>query len=203
MFPMRRSFFSFVALVLVVASLTSCFDVQTEIRMKRNGSVTAQLRYTLTAQAAQFGRGFGADEPWMLPLTEKDFLQQSTLVPGTRVDKYRVTQGEDGSETVQIRLEADSLESLGQYLGMDMAYDAQGKSFELFLKGSEEEIPTSMEEEWLETLMRDIQFGFRFRPPASPTSVNFGTLDKQWAELNFTIGDLLDETLPESWVVNW
>ncbi|MCG8452424.1 MAG: hypothetical protein MI717_04485 [Spirochaetales bacterium] len=203
MFPMRRLFISFLTLAFIVTSLTSCFDFQTEIRLKRNGSVTAQLRYTLTEEAAQFGRGFGADEPWMLPLTEKDFLQQSIQVPGTRVEKYRVIQGEDGSETIQIRLEADSIESLGQFLGMDMVYDAQEKTFELLLNDSEEGNPASVEEEWMETLVRDIQIGFRFRPPSAPVSVNGGTLDGPWAELNFTIGDLLDESVSESWVVSW
>lgn len=99
--------------------LSSCLRLETIIRLKKNGTATARLIYTIAPEMADFGRGFGSDEPWPLPLTEKDFKQQALRVGGVDVVRYRTYKLADESERIDVKLAADSFESIASYLDLD------------------------------------------------------------------------------------
>ena len=192
--------------LLVVVSLTSCLDVETSIRLDRNGTVETSLLYEMDAETAGFGRGFGADEPWPFPLTEKDFLQQSLRRPGTAVRRYRTGSESDGTEWIRIDLASESVESLSAYLGLDMTVENTEKGGRMVLAFPVAESWDSAEAELREAigaLAEETSFSFRFRPPYRPADAGVGRIDGRWAVFETSLSDLLSSGSPVEWTVSW
>jgi len=192
-------------LFLCVLLIASCLRVDTDIRLKRNGRVSAILNYTLSADIADFGRGFGSEEPWFLPLSEKDFIQRSLRSPGVTVKKYKFSSNSDGSSFIHVKLQADSIMSLSAFLNLDMRIDEQVGNGTFTLRMPNVDI--RQEEGDLASLMRksvgDASFLFRFRPVVKPHSATSGIISGHEARLEIMMRDLLSGKTPPTWVVAW
>lgn len=189
-----------------VLCLTSCLDLETSIRISSKGDVRAKLVYSLPAPTAQYGRGFGADEPWPLPLTEKDFIRRSLNLSGVRVTSYRVKTLADDTEQITVKLRADSPERLSAYLGIDMEITetADLSEFSLTLPSADEYQNAGPEfQEQVESLTDGAQFRFAVRPPKRPSRVSSGTIEGRLAVLELAFSDVLNGRAPQSWVVEW
>ncbi len=119
-FQLSSRFFFLSATIISVFFLNSCLDLSTDFRLRKDGSVDVSLTYVLSPETADFGRGFGSDEPWPLPLTEKDFQQQSLRVQDVEVRKYSSKILSDGTEEIEVVLRAATLDALSSYLDLDM-----------------------------------------------------------------------------------
>ena len=186
--------------------LTSCLHLETDIRLNKNGSVELSLTYTITQETADFGRGFGSDEPWPLPLTEKDFRQQSLRVPGVELKRYHVYTISDGSERIDVRLKADSMESLSDYLDLDISLrgdiDSGSLVFTLPIAEDYSDADSGIREA-IDSIIGDSLFRFSFRPPAKPESSEPGIIDGRTAVLEITLSDILYGRAPVTWEVSW
>lgn len=186
----------------------SCLDVRTEIKMSKQGKVDTVLVYEMDRQAAGFGRGFGADEPWPFPLTERHFRTRAVQVPGTVVKSYRTKTGKDSKETVRVKLRSESLEDLGRYLGIDFQLSQEGRRGRFIMtlplpaayEGYE---PGTETRETLEGLLGSSSLTFRFAPPFSPKQVNDGFIDRRFAEVSFPLKNFLDGGRSIEWIVDW
>lgn len=186
--------------------LSSCLRLETVIRLKRNGVVTARLVYTIAPEMADFGRSFGSDEPWPLPLTEKDFEQQALRVDGVELTGYRTHKLADESERIIVRLAANSMESIAGYLVLDFAAEKQGKGGALvftlpIVDGYES--ADGERREILDKIAGDSVFRFVFEPPSKPVSVSSGGIDGRRAVLEVSLRELLYEEAPKTWEVRW
>jgi len=189
-----------------VLLIVSCLQVDTDIRLKRNGRVDAMLNYHLSADIADFGRGFGFEEPWCLPLSEKDFIQQSLRISGVTIKKYKFRSNPDGSSLISVKLQADSIMSLSSFLNLDMKVDEQdgNSTFTLRMpidgdiRRKEGDLALQMRES-----MGDASFLFRFRPAVRPHSTTAGIISGHEAQLEIMMGDLLNGKMPSAWVVSW
>jgi hypothetical protein len=194
------------AAIISVFFLNSCLDLSTDIRFRKDGSVDASLTYVLSPETADFGRGFGSDEPWSLPLTEKDFQQQSLRVQEVDVRKYNSKILSDGTEEIEVVLRAESLEALSSYLDLDMELVGNADSGTLIFN-----IPVSKNyaegdsefRDILETVAGESVFKFSFQPPSSPVNASHGVIEGNTAILEISLLDILHRRAPESWAVSW
>jgi len=186
--------------------LSSCLRLETIIRLKKNGTATARLIYTIAPEMADFGRGFGSDEPWPLPLTEKDFKQQALRVGGVDVVRYKTYKLADESERIDVKLAADSFESIASYLGLDFEIEREegGGSliFILPLVDNYEEADEGRRE-ILDAIVEESVFKFAFEPPSKPISVLPGGIDGRVAILEVSLRELLYNEAPKTWKVSW
>lgn len=198
-------FFSMSALIAAVLSLNSCLSLETEVRLRKDGTVAALLTYEISSDSADFGRGFGSDESWPLPLSEKDFQQQSLRIPEVKVKRYRV-RSSDGVEQIEVSLKAESMDALSRYLDIDFNITQTGDSGTLVLT-----LPVTDEYQDADEDIRGVLdnvagssvFSFSFQPPSSPSAVNFGLIDRRKAHIEFSFTDLLYGEVPDKWEVSW
>jgi len=205
-FSSRRKLSLAVLGLISVFLITSCLDIDTDIRLKKDGSADVFLKYSFSPDSADFGRGFGADEPWPFPLTEKDFEQQALRVDGVAVRRYRVHHDSDGGEQINVRLKADSIESLSSYLGMDFEIRKSGNGstmvFNLPSAGNYEKSDPGFREN-LEKIIGDSSFRISFRPPSAPITSEPGIIDGRSAVLELPLLDLLQQKNAETWLISW
>jgi len=205
-FSSQRKLSLAVLVLISVFLITSCLDVETDIRLKKDGTVDVSLTYSFSPESADFGRGFGADEPWPFPLTEKDFEQQALRVGGVEVRRYRVHHDSDGGEQIDVRLKADSIESLSSYLGMDFEIRNSGNGstmlFTLPVAENYEGADPGFREN-LENVIGNSTFSISFRPPSAPVESEPGYIDGRSAVLELPLLDILQKKHAETWVVSW
>jgi len=186
--------------------LSSCLDLETGIRLKKDGSTDASLTYIFNSDTVDFGRDFGSDEPWAFPLTEKDFIQQSLRVPGVELKRYRVHTTSGGSEEINVRLKADSIESLSSYLGLSITvqYHDRGGTmlFSMPSVDNYNRADTQFRDN-TEKIIGDSSFRFSFRPPVSPKESQPGSISGNSAVLELSLIDILRGENPETWIVSW
>ncbi len=202
----KNSFKTVLLCLIAVLGTTSCLDMETGITLKRSGKVETRITYRLSSEAAEFGRGFGADEPWPFPLTEKDFRFRSVSFPGTEVKHYRTGSESDGSEWIRVDLESKSIKDLASYMDFDLSLESDGKTGRMEFNlpspvslGESDEILT-------ESLIRsagETRFIFSFRPPSKPADCGIGRLDGRDAVLEITLSDLLSSEDRTRWTVLW
>lgn len=189
-----------------VLILSSCLRLETVIRLKKNGAVTARLIYTIAPEMVDFGRSFGSDEPWPLPLTEKDFEQQALRVDGVDVVRYRTHRLADESERIEVKLVADSFESISNYLALDFDIKRQkeGGSLVFTLPLVDDYEKTDKERrEILDKVTEGSVFRFSFKPPTRPISALPGEIDGRTAILKVSLRELLYNEAPKTWEVHW
>jgi len=186
--------------------LSSCLELETIIRLKKNDTVTTRLVYTIAPELADFGRGFGSDEPWPLPLTKKDFDQQALRVEGVEIVRYRAHKLADESERIDVKLAAKSLDNIANYLALDFDIEREGEGgsfvFTLPLVNGYEKTDEERRE-IIDAITEDFVFRFSFEPPSKPVSVFPGEIEGKTATLEVSLQELLYNKAPEVWKVNW
>jgi hypothetical protein len=197
----------FISLIIFsVLFFSSCLDIETDISLETDGSAAAVLRYRFSPEAADFGRGFGSDEPWPFPLTEEDFFTQTLRHPGVEVLRYRNWTDSDGSEGIEVKLKADSLESLSGYLGFDMAVRTDGDTGSLRIEFPFSENyreADSRLRESIDRIIGDSVLRMSFSPPSSPKTGNPGIVDGGKAVLELSLKDILHQEEAIFWSVDW
>jgi hypothetical protein len=193
-------------LILILSLLSSCLRVETGINLKKDGSVSVTLEYTLSGEIADFGRGFGSDEPWFLPLTEKDFIQQTLRHPGVKLKSYKDSTSSAGDETIKVELESGSMEELAAFLDLDMTVEERdgGGTFTLTIP-SFPPAPEGSEgiDGLVEKAAENSSFLFSFDPPKSIRTSTPGTIKKGEAVFEILLIDVLSVKTPAVWTVTW
>ena len=186
--------------------LTSCLDIETEIRIDRNGRVDTVLTYILDSTVADFGRSFGSDEEWPLPLSEKDFQQRMLLTQGSEIRGYRIRKGQDGAEVVEISIRSESIEALAEYLGMGIEYTGNRSSGSLDFKLPDAGDYASSSEatrDIIDSLIGDSRIRFEVRPPSRPIDSGFGSIEGRFAVLEVSLSEILYGEYADNWTISW
>lgn len=175
-----------------------------ELRIKGNGRINIALTYLLTEETATFGRSFGADEPWPLPLTEKDFILQTLRYDGVKLERYQSKKNPDGTERIRASLTMDSTDKLADFFGWDLRSDINNRSgaFTLILPALNPEIDDKTKQ-FLESMFSDSQFVLRIRTPKKPKMVEGGELNGRTGVFTISLKELIFSPESQTWSISW
>lgn len=198
-----RCLYSAAGLVFIMA-LTSCLDMEAELLMKKSGEVDVRLEYLFDSDGARFGRGFGADEPWPLPLTEKDFRLQTLRHEGVHLKRYRSRRLSDGSESITVRLQARSIQAVMDFFDWEIKTDgnAASGSLEIVLPAVNPQLKDETRE-ILESVIDGSDFVLRVKTPRKPKTVEGGEKEKASGIFRLSLGDLVFSPEPVTWAITW
>ena len=195
-----------VPVILLTALLSSCLDIDTTLELNRRGEMTAKITYILDGRVADYGRGFGADDPWPFPLTERDFRLKAQMNDGVRLKRYKTGIEQDGSETVTALIKADSVRAMSAYLGLniEVASDGQSGSLSIRLPGEGEYAEASPEtREAVDRLAAASTMRFSVRPPSRPVEAEAGTINGRTVDFEVPLLDILYGKAPDELKVSW
>jgi hypothetical protein len=184
-------------------------DIDTFLSINKNGETNAVLTYVSNPGFSDFGRGFGADEPWPFPVTETDFQSRSVLFPSTEVTGYKIKRKKDGSEIITVKLKSDSAESLSEYLGMKISLknpDKKGSgSFLLELPAPYSTLMDTDNDDLnkLSDMAGDSFISFSIRVPYGIREVSNGSYKGKTASVSFYLSEYLENKKSFNWKVNW
>lgn len=206
----RRPRFAAIFLLFLPLVFSSCLDLNTDLRVRRDGRVRATLTYTIPGAVAEFGRYPGADEPWPIPITERDFALRAAVVEGVALERYRSSERrtDDGagveSTTVVAVLEAETMDHLGEYFNADISYrnGGEGGSFTYVVRPPglvlSPRLLTGLEE-----VVKGGTLTFRLKPPKAPLTSLPGAIVQGRAVWSISLGDVLNSDEGLDWTVNW
>ncbi len=196
--------FSFTTNVLALFILSSCLSIEADINIRKNGKVEMNLEYQFDRKWADFGRGFGADEPWLLPLTEKDFMLQTVRNGDVRLKRYQSRRLSDGGEKILVELEAQSVKAAMDFLGWEMTKTVKNDSQTLALTLP----PVALEAKesaiaFYKLALTDSVFNLRIKPPSSPNEVSGGRIEGSSGVFSISMEDLVFSNESQIWTVSW
>jgi hypothetical protein len=100
-------------LLVAVAFLTSCVDIESRLSVRSDGSGTFALTYRVSRQLADLGRTAGEAPSVPLPVEREDFARAVNGVQGVHLRSFRRTQ-DDENVTIRAELSFTSLEALAR-----------------------------------------------------------------------------------------
>ena len=184
----------------------SCLDIAADIEIRPSGAVITAMEYTLPKEIAHFGRGFGADEPWPLPLTEKEFRRVVLRRGGVTLKRWRVKNQKNQGDTVRVMLHADNFESMAGFFGWnaELLPDKNGGELKFTFPPLENtgDLPPE-QREYLESLFGGSRFELRIKTPRKPKAVQGGSGDGRGAVFSLNLSELLSAESPLLWSVRW
>jgi len=196
-----------ILLFITVLLFSSCVDIDTFFSINKNGKTNVILTYVFSSGFSAFGRGFGADEPWPFPVTETDFQSRSVLFPSTEVTSYKVKTKKDGKDIITVKLKSDSVESLSEYLGLDISVtdpDKKGSgSFQLELPSPYSSLQNNESLNDLLNMAGDSFISFRIKVPYGIRKVSNGSYKGKTASFSFYLSEYLGNKNSYNWTVNW
>lgn len=197
---------SAVSVLLFPALITSCLDITADVEIRPSGGVFTTVQYTLPGKIAEFGRGFGADEPWPLPLTEKEFRRLALRREGVELRGYRVkTRGDEG-DVVRVTLHAEDFEAMAGFFGWNgnLLSDENGGELKFAFPPPENLAVLKAEDrDVLESLFAEGRFELRVKTPGKPRTVQGGSRKGRRAVFTLNFSDVLTAESPSAWSVRW
>ncbi len=190
--------------IVGMTTFVSCLDMETEMNMRKSGEVDVILKYFLDSDIAEFGRGFGADDPWPLLLTEKDFMLQTIRNEGVKLVRYRFRRISDGRDRITVKLHAVSVESLMSFLDWDVKIEGNTDSGSLeivlpdYSRGLNEET-----RKILVDLIGESNFVLRIKPPGKPVKIVGGDIQGTTGVFIQSLTDLVFSDELNSWQIAW
>ena len=195
-------------LILLTGLLGSCLDIRTDLELNRRGDMTATITYILDERIADYGRGFGSDDPWPFPLTERDFHLKARMNEGVELRRYRSTVEKDGSERVTAVIRADSVPAMAAFLGLELELEAaageDSGSLAIRLPAGDTYAGRSAEtREAIDGLIGDALIRFSIRPPSRPVEAVHGMVNGRTADFEVLFLDILYGRAPDVLKVIW
>ena len=147
---------------------------------------------------------FGSDEPWPLPLTEKDFMLQTVRNGDVRLKRYKSRRLSDGSEKILVKLEAQSINAAMDFLGLEINKTVKNDSqtLKLILPHIALEAKESTMAFYRLTLT-DSVFTLRLKPPSRPREVAGGRIDGSSGVFSISMEDLVFSSESQTWAISW
>ncbi len=190
--------------IVVMTTFLSCLNIETEMNMRKNGEVDVILKYYLNSDIAEFGRGFGADDPWPLLLTEKDFMLQTIRNEGVKLVSYRFRRLSDGRDRIIVKLHAVSVEKLMSFLDWDVKIEGNtdSGSLEIALPDYSRELNEATRK-ILVDLIGESSFVLKIKPPGKPVKIVGGDIQGTTGVFIQSLADLVFSDESHSWQIAW
>jgi hypothetical protein len=104
------------ALPLAALLLASCFGIETELVIGKNGAGTIDMTYTLSSELAGLGDAAGNGRWLPVPVGREDFERTVSRIPGLRLASFSRKE-EGGDCTCRVKLAFGNLDALMAFLG--------------------------------------------------------------------------------------
>jgi hypothetical protein len=195
--------------VLVVACLTSCIGIDTQISLRDDGSGSLQLDYRIS----QFMKNLDvAKSDWRLPLpvSREDFQRTVGSIPGLKL--VSLAQKEDERDVfISSKVDFDSVEAvngLGKEGQIGLSYLKEGDLHvfrQQIYRGKSLEGISAESLRMVETFFEGYDLSYRVLAPVKIKSHSLGELseDKRSVSYRTTIADLLKNGETKTLEVAW
>ncbi len=190
---MRKYFL--LAAVVTALLLSSCIGIESEIRIRQDGSGVLRLSYTVSQYIKNIDAG-RSDKQLPLPVNEEDFRRSAESIEGLRLNNLEEREDEDNIY-IQAELEFDNVEAVNA-LGRDgqigITLETQGGTTtfrQLIYEGQQGEAITEESLEMIETFFEGYELVYSVTVPAEVRDHTLGELGSDGRTVTYTI------TVPE------
>ena len=190
---MKRWFF-FVPVAIAVL-LSSCIGIESDIRIRQDGSGVLTLSYTISQFIKNIDAG-RSEKQLPLPVNEEEFRRSAERIEGLRLTDLEQRE-DDENVYIQAELEFDSVEAvnaLGRNGQIGITLETQGGTTtfrQLIYEGQEGEEVTEESLEMLETFFDGYELVYSVTVPAEVREHTLGVLAPDGRTVTYTI------TVPE------
>jgi hypothetical protein len=189
---MKRWFFY--AAIAITLLLSSCIGIESDIRIRQDGSGVLTLSYTISQFIKNIDAG-RSEKQLPLPVNEEELRRSAESIDGLRL--MDLDQREDEENVyIQAELEFDSVEAVNA-LGRDgqigISLETQGGTTtfrQLIYQGQQEEI-TEQSLEMIETFFKGYELVYSVTAPAQVRDHSLGVLAPDGRTVKYTV------TVPE------
>ena len=190
---MRKCFL--LAVVAAALLLSSCIGIESEIRIRQDGSGVLRLSYTVSQYIKNIDAG-RSEKQLPLPVNEEDFRRSAESIEGLRLNNLEQREDEDNIY-IQAELEFDNVEAVNA-LGRDgqigITLETQGGTTtfrQMIYEGQQGEEITEESLEMIETFFEGYELVYSVTVPDEVRDHTLGELGSDGRTVTYTI------TVPE------
>ena len=204
---MTRWFFCIV--VVIVVLLSSCIGIESDLRIRQDGSGVLTLSYTVSQFIKNIDAG-RSEKQLPLPVNEEEFRRSAERIEGLRLTDLEEREDE---ENVYIRaeLEFDNVEAvnaLGREGQLGITLETQGGTTtfrQLIYEGQQGEEVTEESLKMIETFFEGYELVYSVTVPAQVRDYTLGVLapDGRTVTYTTTVPDILRTSEPLVLEVVW
>jgi hypothetical protein len=203
-----RKWFLLVAAVVALL-LSSCIGIESEIRIRQDGSGVLTLSYTVSQFIKNIDAG-RSEKQLPLPVNEEDFRRSAESIEGLRLTNLEEREDEENIY-IQAELEFDNVEAVNA-LGRDgqigITLETQGGTTtfrQLIYEGQQGEEITEESLEMIETFFEGYELVYSVTVPAEVRDHTLGELgpDGRTVTYTITVPEILKTSEPLVLEVTW
>jgi len=203
-----RKWFLLVAAVVALL-LSSCIGIESEIRIRQDGSGVLTLSYTVSQFIKNIDAG-RSEKQLPLPVNEEDFRRSAESIEGLRLTNLEEREDEENIY-IQAELEFDNVEAVNA-LGRDgqigITLETQGGTTtfrQLIYEGQQGEEITEESLEMIETFFEGYELVYAVTVPAEVRDHTLGELgpDGRTVTYTITVPEILKTSEPLVLEVTW
>jgi hypothetical protein len=204
---MRKCFL--LAAVAAALLLSSCIGIESEIRIRQDGSGVLRLSYTVSQYIKNIDAG-RSEKQLPLPVNEEDFRRSAESIEGLRLNNLEEREDEDNIY-IQAELEFDNVEAVNA-LGRDgqigITLETQGGTTtfrQLIYQGQQGEEITEESLEMIETFFEGYELVYSVTVPDEVRDHTLGELGSDGRTVTYivTVPEILKSSEPLVLEVVW
>ena len=204
---MRKCFL--LAAVAAALLLSSCIGIESEIRIRQDGSGVLRLSYTVSQYIKNIDAG-RSEKQLPLPVNEEDFRRSAESIEGLRLNNLEEREDED-NVYIQAELEFDNVEAVNA-LGKDgqigITLETQGGTTtfrQLIYEAQQGQEITEESLEMIETFFEGYELVYTVTAPDEVRDHTLGELgsDGRTVTYTITVPEILKSTEPLVLEVVW
>jgi len=191
---MKRWFFCLL-LVATTLLLSSCIGIESDIRIRQDGSGVLTLSYTISQFIKNIDAG-RSEKQLPLPVNEEEFRRSAERIDGLRLTDLEQREDEENIY-IQAELEFDSVEAvnaLGRDGQLGISLETQGGTTtfrQLIYQGQQGEEITEESLEMIETFFDGYELVYSVTVPSEVRDHSLGVLAANGRTVTYTV------TIPE------
>ena len=204
---MKRWFFC--VPVIIVALLSSCIGIESDIRIRQDGSGVLTLSYTVSQFIKNIDAG-RSEKQLPLPVNEEEFRRSAESIEGLRLTDLKEREDEENIY-IQAELEFDSVEAvnaLGREGQLGITLETQGGTTtfsQLIYEGQQGEEIGEDSLEMIQTFFEGYELVYSVTVPAEVRDHTLGELspDGRTVTYSVTVPEILTSSEPLVLQVIW
>jgi hypothetical protein len=194
----------------IVAALSGCLNVETEISLDDDGSGSIDLVYAIDRSFYELGVFDDSDVALPIPISEDEFREAVRLHRGLRLRRYRKRE-EENVIVVEARIDFESVAALSAWYGgssdgegaISLSEEGGNTQWRQLLYpggGANDEIALALGES-----LQGFALSYTLRPPGEIVSAAPGEIssDRRRATVTVPLEQIVTATEPVYWNVRW
>ncbi len=189
--------------------LTSCLGIESQIRLREDGSGLLTLSY----KVSQFMKNLDVgreDKRLPLPVSEEDFKRTADGIEGVRLTDIDETEDEQ-NVYIEARLEFDSIDAVNLLgpdgsMGLSLVREGEGTTFrQIIYDGAQSEEITEDSVDMIETFFQGYELVYSITVPGRVKSYSLGALSNDGTTVTYraAVSELLQQPDAVILEVSW